>query len=147
MFVTGPLRPGHCKNNIFIFKDLLASLNRAASLARAMHYSMAWRRMSQAVLKITVDENPEAIVLKIEGRLAGPWVEELDRVWEQTSLGLKQRNLTLDLREITFADAGGIRTLRAIYSQTGASLLAGTPWTQYLAEEVGASSNAAVLEG
>jgi anti-anti-sigma regulatory factor len=103
--------------------------------------------MSQAVLKITVDENPEAIVLKIEGRLAGPWVEELDRVWEQTSLGLKQRNLTLDLREITFADAGGIRTLRAIYSQTGASLLAGTPWTQYLAEEVGASSNAAVLEG
>jgi len=124
-----------------------AMLNRVASLARAMHYIKAWRRMSQAVLRITVDENSEAIVLKIEGRLTGPWVEELDRVWEQTAPGLKQRKLSLDLRQTTFADAGGIQVLKTIYSQTGAHILAGTPWTQYLAEEVTASSNTAKLEG
>jgi anti-anti-sigma regulatory factor len=99
------------------------------------------------VLRITVKENAEAIVLKLEGRLTGPWVDELDRVWGETAPGLKQRALSLDLRETTFADAGGIRVLKAIYSQTGASILAGTPWTQYLAEEVTASSNATGLEG
>jgi anti-anti-sigma regulatory factor len=99
------------------------------------------------VLKITKQENSEAIVLKLEGRLAGPWVEELDRLWEETAPALKERKLSLDLRETTFADAGGIRVLKAIYSQTGARILAGTPWTQYLAEEVSASSNKTELEG
>lgn len=76
------------------------------------------------------------MVLKLEGRLAGPWVAELDRLWEQTSPARGARKLALDLRETTFADAGGIRSLRSIYAQTGASILSGTPWTQYLAEEV-----------
>jgi len=88
------------------------------------------------VLRITVEENPEAIILKLEGRLAGPWVEELDRVWNETAPTLQERKLSLDLRETTFADAGGIRILKAIYSQTGAAIVAGTPWTQYLADEV-----------
>lgn len=88
------------------------------------------------MLRITVEENPEAIILKLEGRLAGPWVEELDRVWNETAPTLQERKLSLDLRETTFADAGGIRILKAIYSQTGAAIVAGTPWTQYLADEV-----------
>ena len=100
------------------------------------------------MLRITVEENSEAVVLKLEGRLTGPWVVELDRLWEQTAPGLNQRKLSLDLRETTFADAGGIRVLQAIYSQTGARILAATPWTQYLADEVTASlSNSTELEG
>jgi anti-anti-sigma regulatory factor len=100
------------------------------------------------VLKITVEENSEGIVLKLEGRLTGPWVEELDRVWVETAPALQERSLSLDLRETTFADAGGIRILKTIYSQTGARILAATPWTQYLAEEVTANnSNAMELEG
>jgi len=92
------------------------------------------------MLRITVEENPEAVVVKLEGRLTGPWVEELDRLWEQTAPGLNKRELSLDLRQTTFADAGGIRSLQVIYSQTGARILAGTPWTQYLADEVMAVS-------
>ena len=104
--------------------------------------------MSQAVLRITVEQNPEAIVLKLEGRLAGPWVEELDRVWIETAPSLQERKLSLDLRQTTFADAGGIRILKTIYSQTGARILAGTPWTQYLADEVTTSNSSSIeLEG
>jgi len=88
------------------------------------------------VLRITVDENPDTMIIKLEGRLAGPWAAELDRLWEETAPSLAKRKLSLDLRETTFADAGGIRILRTIYSQTGAAILTGTPWTQYLAEEV-----------
>jgi anti-anti-sigma regulatory factor len=92
--------------------------------------------MSQPVLRITVDEKPGTIVIKLEGRLAGPWAAELDRLWEETAPVTARKKLSLDLRETTFADAGGIRILRTIYSQTGAAILTATPWTQYLAEEV-----------
>lgn len=98
--------------------------------------SLAWRRMGRQVLRISVDEKSDAVVLKLEGRLAGPWVAELDRLWRERAPAFERKNLSLDLREITFADAGGIRVLKAIHSRTGAALLSGTPWTQYLAEEV-----------
>ena len=42
----------------------------------------------------------------------------------------------LSIWETTYADAGGIQVLRAIYSQTEAAILTSTPWTQYLADEV-----------
>jgi len=92
------------------------------------------------MLRITVEENPNAVVIKLEGRITGPWAAELGRLWEEKAPEVGEKKLSLDLRETTFADAGGMRILKAIYSQTGASLLTGTPWTQYLAEEV-ASKN------
>jgi ABC-type transporter Mla MlaB component len=76
------------------------------------------------------------MTLKLEGRLTGPWVDELIRLWAQTSAARAKRKVALDLRGTTFADAGGIRVLRSIYAETGAQIIAGTPWTQYLAEEV-----------
>lgn len=88
------------------------------------------------MLRITVEENSKTIVIKLEGRIAGPWVAELGRLWEETAPAVAQRKLSLDLRGTTFADTEGIRILRAIYSKSGAEILAGTPWTQYLAEEV-----------
>ena len=88
------------------------------------------------MLRITFDENPDAVVLKLEGRLAGPWAIELGRLWDEKAPELTQKKMTLDLRETTFADAGGIGILHIIYAQTGATILAGSPWTKYLAEEV-----------
>ncbi len=96
----------------------------------------AWRRTSQQVLRITFEENSNAIVIKLEGRIAGPWATELGRLWEEKAPAFAQKKLSLDLRSTTFADAGGIKVLRAIYSQAQAAILTGTPWTEYLAEEV-----------
>jgi anti-anti-sigma regulatory factor len=87
-------------------------------------------------LRITIEENEQAVIVKLEGRIVGPWAAELDRLWEQTSPNLAERTLSLDLRNTTFADAGGIQVLKAIYSQTDAEILTSTPWTQYLAEEI-----------
>ena len=88
------------------------------------------------MLRITVEENSNAMVIKLEGRIAGPWAAELGRLWEERAPAAAQKKMSLDLRGTTFADAGGMRVLRAIYSQTGAAILTGTPWTEYLAEEV-----------
>lgn len=92
-------------------------------------------------LRITVEENAEEMIIKLEGRVTGPWVAELDRLWAQASPMLASRQLSLDLRETTYADAGGVRALQAIYSQTKAAILTSTPWTQYLAEEVAGKSH------
>jgi anti-anti-sigma regulatory factor len=88
------------------------------------------------MLRITVEENAKTIVMKLEGRITGPWAAELGRLWEQTSPALANRKLSLDLRGTTYADTCGIRELKDIYSQTEAEILTGTPWTQYLADEV-----------
>jgi anti-anti-sigma regulatory factor len=87
-------------------------------------------------LKITVQEQDQTIEIKLEGRVAGPWVPELRRVWEETAPRLGTRTLSIDIQQVTYADAGGKQALRDIYTQTHATLIASSPWAQYLAEEI-----------
>jgi anti-anti-sigma regulatory factor len=96
--------------------------------------------MSPNMLRITIEENPQDAVIKLEGRIAGPWVAELNRVWVETAPQLAYKNLALDLRSVTYADNAGTQVLRGIYAQTGAQLVSGTPWTQFLAEQITRSS-------
>jgi hypothetical protein len=100
--------------------------------------AIAWRRTSQDTLRITIQESDEAMEMRLEGRVAGPWAEELDRVWVETAPRLAARKLSINLHNVTYADANGKQVLRAIYAQTDAQLLASTPWTQFLAAEVAA---------
>jgi hypothetical protein len=88
------------------------------------------------LLKITVQENDKTIEITLEGRVAGPWVAELGRVWVETAPQLGKRVLSIDLRNVIFADADGKRVLRDIYAQTHPKLIANSPWAQYLAEEI-----------
>ena len=87
-------------------------------------------------LRITIEEDETAMELKLEGRVAGPWAAELSHVWVEEFPRLASRKLSLDLRSVTYADADGTRTLREIYSRTRAELVTGTPWTQFLAEQI-----------
>lgn len=85
--------------------------------------------------------------MRLEGRVAGPWANELDRVWVETAPRLGSKKLVIDLHNVTYADASGKQVLRDIYAQTHAKLLTSTPWTQFLAEEVTANKSAVVEEG
>jgi anti-anti-sigma regulatory factor len=88
------------------------------------------------MLRITTQENEKAIEITLEGRIAGPWVAEISRAWMETAPRLASRKLSLDLRNVTYADALGKQALRQIHAQSGADLIVSTPWTQYLAEEI-----------
>lgn len=68
--------------------------------------------------------------------MVGPWVPELRRVWEETAPQLGAKTLSIDIQEVTYADASGKEALRDIYAQTDATLIASSPWAQYLAEEI-----------
>jgi len=73
--------------------------------------------------------------VKLEGRVAGPWVNECDRTWQSLVTSLGSKKLRVDLREVTYMDARGRELLAEIYTRTGADFLADTPMTKYLAEE------------
>jgi anti-anti-sigma regulatory factor len=96
----------------------------------------AWRRKSRHTLKISIQQTGQATQIKIEGRIAGPWTAELGRVWTEAAPGLADRKVVLDLRDVTYADAGATQLLSEIYAQTRAELLVGTVWTQSLAEQI-----------
>jgi anti-anti-sigma regulatory factor len=87
-------------------------------------------------VKVTIDQRDgEAVTLKIEGRLFGLSVPELQRAWQELAPSLGSRRLSVDLRGMTFIDATGKRLLAEIHDQTGAEFVADTPLTKYFAEQ------------
>ena len=86
------------------------------------------------MLKITI--HPEAGVarLKLEGRLAGPWVEELDRCWREAN-GAQQNHVMVDLSGVTFIDPEGKKLLTKMWQQ-GAKLHAVGCLTRCIVDEI-----------
>lgn len=85
--------------------------------------------------------------MKLEGRVAGPWANELQRVWGETAPQLLSKRLIIDLQNVTYADAAGKQVLREIYSRTNAEFIAATPSSQFLAKEITSTTVAYVQKG
>ena len=78
------------------------------------------------VLKITVKFEPGLETLELEGKLAGPWVAELEQCWATARSGTAngaENRLRVHLRAITYIDAAG-RELLAVMSAQGVELVA-----------------------
>jgi hypothetical protein len=87
------------------------------------------------MLRITLQENEKVHSMKLEGKIAGPWVEEFNRSWQSLEPLPSSRELQLDLREVAFVDAKGRELLRKIYQQTNACFLTDSPLTRYFADD------------
>jgi len=92
--------------------------------------------MGQSTLRISTEQDDTQMVIRLDGRLAGPWASELFRVWKESASQLGQRKAAVDLRNVTYVDEQGKTVLRDIYQQSHAELITSTPWSRYLAEEV-----------
>ncbi len=69
------------------------------------------------MLRITeVADNASGLLLKLEGKLCGPWVEELARVAGRP-LPEGHGPIQLDMSSVTFADVAGTRLLRELLRQ------------------------------
>jgi len=53
-----------------------------------------------------------SVTLKLEGRVVGPWVDELRHICE--TLLIKRRALELDLAGVLYADASGVAALSSL---------------------------------
>ena len=69
------------------------------------------------MLRISSTESDEpAVMLRIEGQIVGPWVDELSKTINQL---LHQGRLpALDLTEVTFADRNGLALLLDLRQRT-----------------------------
>jgi anti-anti-sigma regulatory factor len=78
------------------------------------------------VLKISkVEPVNHAVVLRLEGRVVGPWVTELQKSCEEALVG--GRSLKLHLADVEFMDTQGVALLLRLRSR-GVALLECPPF-------------------
>lgn len=87
-------------------------------------------------LRITIHETDDTLGLRLEGRIAGPWIAELNQAWNEAAKRRNGRAVSLDLRDVTYSDAEGKKLLKGIYAETQAEIVAGSQWTEHLAQEI-----------
>jgi ABC-type transporter Mla MlaB component len=94
------------------------------------------------VLRITIESEPGMIRLKLEGKLSGPWVEELGRAWTTAKEEAGEAGLLVDLSRVVYIDGEGKALLARLYEQ-GAKLQAAGCLTRCIVEQIQARSNGA----
>ncbi len=87
------------------------------------------------MLRVTVHDSPNEFRLHLEGRLAGAWVREVELCWHTARSTLRDRAVTVDLRDVDFVDHAGERLLAEMH-QHGAKFLATGPLTRGLVREI-----------
>ena len=90
------------------------------------------------MLKITVEKGPRCTTLRVEGRLTGPWVHELERAWRGLAADADSGGVSVDLTDVTFVGEEGKRLLEDMYGE-GARLKATGCATRRLVEEIGST--------
>ena len=77
------------------------------------------------MFKIETIEYTSEIVLRLHGRLTGPWVDELESQWRRTNVLAGDRRLAVDLTEVIEID-GAARYLLQLMRVRNVSLIGAT---------------------
>lgn len=88
----------------------------------------------RSMLRITIHDSARELRIKLEGKLSGPWVEELRQCWRTASSTTAGRTSSVDLSEVDFVDSAGQLLLSEMRRQ-GVRLNAATPLIRALVEE------------
>lgn len=90
------------------------------------------------MLKITVEIEAKRTIFKLEGRLTGPWVEELRTCWAKAAE--REQPVAVVLNEVTFIDVMGRKLLADMHRQ-GVELVAAGCMTKAIIEEITREEN------
>ena len=77
------------------------------------------------MFKIETIEYTSEIVLRLHGRLVGPWVDELESQWRRTNVLAGDRRVAVDLTEVIEID-GAARYLLQLMRVRNVSLIGAT---------------------
>ena len=87
------------------------------------------------VMKVTTKRQGAPATLKVEGKLAGPWVNELEKTWQSIAAEDRSREVVADLSDVTFIDAQGWDLLERMM-ESGAELEAHELLPRYVIGEI-----------
>ena len=87
------------------------------------------------MLRITVIDNVRPLTFRLEGRLASPWVRELEECWESALASQPKPIVRVDLSGVTFINAAGQACLAALHRQ-GAEFIAADCLTKAVVAEI-----------
>jgi len=108
---------GHVTNRIFM--RTISSSVFGPTVAPGTLPTSDW----EVMLRITVIETPTEQRLVLYGKLVGPWIGELQRIWEGLRQQLSNRDSVIDLNEVTLVDDSADHLLATMLEQ-GAELVA-----------------------
>jgi len=98
------------------------------------------------MLKITIHDSAAEFRFHLEGRLSGPWVEELRQCWHTAASTTGGRTTVLDLCDVDFIDPAGQRLLTEMHARE-VRLVADTPLIEAVIEEVCRASGCGTVAG
>lgn len=98
------------------------------------------------MLRITIQESPQSSTFKLEGKLIGPWVRELEQAWTaaRAAAPAVDRTVIVDLADVAFIDCAG-KDLLARMHESGAKLLARSPMNRCIVDEIARAGRQALL--
>ncbi|HLK34477.1 MAG TPA: STAS domain-containing protein [Terriglobales bacterium] len=87
------------------------------------------------MFRATQERNGQVVTLRIEGRLSGPCLSELDQCWSEIVAGNGCRKVIVDLKEVTFVSSQGKQLLQKL-CRAGAELRGDGLMTGALVEQI-----------
>lgn len=87
------------------------------------------------MLKISVETAHGQLRLRLEGKLSGVWVDELERIWLQLPRQMKHKSPVVDLSGVTYLDEEGKKLLAWMYHE-GAELEACDLLMSYVVDQI-----------
>jgi ABC-type transporter Mla MlaB component len=97
--------------------------------------ALPYQQSRESMLKITTLIDAESTTLRLEGRLVGPWVQELEGCWVSIVGMRKKHQCSVDLSAVTYVDSEGKDLLKKIHQQ-GAKLVASGCLINCLVQEI-----------
>ncbi len=86
-----------------------------------------------------MQKTSDQAVLKLEGSVRGPWVEELRKAWLTSAKMADGKPMTIDLGAVSFVDGGG-RDLLLRMQRDGVVLSGGSNFLRHILEDGNATS-------
>src|SRR5579862_9848296 len=96
------------------------------------------------MLRITIQESAQTCTFKLEGKLTGPWVRELEQSWTAVKSTSSGQAIIVDLADVAFIDGAG-RALLARMHEGGARLLACSPLNQSIVDQIARAGKHALV--
>jgi anti-anti-sigma regulatory factor len=87
------------------------------------------------MLRVTRIDTPDVTTLKLEGKLAGPWVDEVRHCWTKLAEEKARVCVYVDLHGLSFLDASG-KTLLLQMERQGSELVGGSTFIRCLLHPV-----------